>query len=231
MWSYQSILRSRTELMRSKILPAKPARATVLTGLARLGRNEDGTTAIEFAVVAAPFFMFVFGIIGISMHYFVMNSIEKGMDQASRLIRTGQAQTNNYTVGEFKNYLCNKANSRASEDAEGDAVDLKADLGDGHIKCGDLEIFVQNADNWQDLAPQPCVDVSGTKQVNSTNPADPIATQSGTDSAVVLVTACYEWQFTKKIPFLKFDTADNAMVMQSATAFRTEPYAATSSAP
>lgn len=217
--------------MRSKLLPAKPARATILNRFARLCRNEDGTTAIEFAVVAAPFFMFVFGIIGISMHYFVMNSVEKGMDQASRLIRTGQAQTNNYTVGEFRNYLCNKANSRTSEDAEGDAVDLKSDLGDGHIKCSDLEIFVQNADDWQGLAPEPCVDVSGVKRVNSTNPADLIATQSGTESAVVMVTACYEWQFTKRIPFLKFDTADNAMIMQSATAFRTEPYAASSSSP
>ncbi len=215
--------------MRSILLPATSTRTTFLNRFARLCRNEDGTTAIEFAVVAAPFFMFVFGIIGISMHYFVMNSIEKGMDQASRLIRTGQAQTNNFTVGEFKNYLCNKANSKATKDADGADIDMRADLGDGHIKCDDLEIFVQNADNWQDLAPEPCVDVSGVKRVNTTNTADPIATHAGTESAVVLVTACYEWQFTKKIPFLKFDTEDNAMIMQSATAFRTEPYAATSS--
>ena len=215
--------------MRTKLLPAQPVRASFLNKFTRLCRNEDGTTAIEFAVVAAPFFMFVFGIIGISMHYFVMNSIEKGMDQASRLIRTGQAQTNNFTVGEFKNYLCNKANSRASEDSNGDAVDLKTDLGDGHVKCDDLEIFLQKAANWQDLNPEPCVDVSGTKRVNSTNSADPLATHAGTESDVVLVTACYEWQFTKKIPFLRFDTSDNAMIIQSATAFRTEPYAAPTS--
>jgi TadE-like protein len=214
--------------MRFMLPPAAPLRANILNRFMRLCRNEDGTTAIEFAAVAAPFFMFVFGIIGISMHYFVMNSIEKGMDQASRLIRTGQAQTNDYTVGEFKNYLCNKANSRSSLDANGDAVDLKTDLGDGHIKCGDLEIFLQKRADWQGVQPEPCVNVDGTKRVNSTNESDPLATHAGTESDVVLVTACYEWQFTKKIPFLKFDTADNAMVMQSATAFRTEPYAATS---
>ena len=212
--------------MRSMMFPANQARATLLNRFVWLCRNEDGTTAIEFAAVAAPFFMFVFGIIGISMHYFVMNSIEKGMDQASRLIRTGQAQTNNFTVGEFKNYLCNKANSKASLDANGDDVDMRSDLGDGHVKCDDIEIFMQKAANWQGLVPEPCVDISGVKRVNSTNSADPLATHVGTESEVVMVTACYEWQFTKRIPFLKFDTADNAMIMQSATAFRTEPYAA-----
>ena len=214
--------------MRSMALSAAPFRVRLLNKLVRLGRNEDGTTAIEFAAVAFPFFMFVFGIIGISMHYFVMNSIEKGMDQASRLIRTGQAQTNGFTVGQFKNYLCNKANSRSSLDAGGAEVDLTTDQGDGHIKCNDLEIFIQNAPNWQNLTPQPCVSVSGTKLVNSTNPGDSLASYSGAESDVVLVTACYEWQFTKKIPFLTFDTPDNAMIMQSATAFRTEPYAASS---
>ena len=214
--------------MRSMLSPAARLRANIFSKIVRLGRNEDGTTAIEFAAVAAPFFMFVFGIIGISMHYFVMNSIEKGMDQASRLIRTGQAQTNNYTVGEFRNYLCNKANSRASVDPNGDAVDLKTDLGDGHIKCGDLEIFLQKKTKWEDVQPEPCVNVDGTKRVNSTNESDPLASHAGTESDVVLVTACYEWQFTKRIPFLKFDTNENAMVMQSATAFRTEPYAGTS---
>jgi Flp pilus assembly protein TadG len=214
--------------MRTLPLSAAPLRARLLNKLVRLGRNEDGTTAIEFAAVAVPFFMFVFGIIGISMHYFVMNSIEKGMDQASRLIRTGQAQTNDFTVGQFKSYLCNKANSRASTDAGGAEVDLTIEQGDGHIKCNDLEIFIQNAPNWQNLTPEPCVNVSGTKRVNTTNPGDPLASYAGTESDVVLVTACYEWQFTKKIPFLTFDTPDNAMIMQSATAFRTEPYAATS---
>ena len=214
--------------MSSMPLPAAPLRARLFNKLVRLGRNEDGTTAIEFAAVAAPFFMFVFGIIGISMHYFVMNSIEKGMDQASRLIRTGQAQTNGFTVGQFKNYLCNKANSRASTGPGGEEVDLTTEQGDGHIKCNDLEIFIQNAPNWQNLAPEPCIDVSGTKRVNTTNPADSLASYAGTESDVVLVTACYEWEFTKKIPFLTFDTPDNAMIMQSATAFRTEPYAASS---
>jgi TadE-like protein len=214
--------------MRFLFLSTAPSRAPLLNKFVRFGRNEDGTTAIEFAAVAAPFFMFVFGIIGISMHYFVMNSIEKGMDQASRLIRTGQAQTGDFTVGQFKNYLCNKANSKASTNENGEAVDLKAPAEGGHIKCDDLEIFINKATSWETLTPQPCVSVSGTKNVNSTNPAAPLASVAGEESEVVLVTACYEWKFTKKIPFLSFDTPDNAMIMQTATAFRTEPYAAES---
>lgn len=186
----------------------------------RLRHDERGTTAIEFAIVAFPFFMFVFGIIGISMHYFVMNSLEKGMDQASRMIRTGQAQSAGWTVGQFENYICNKANSRNPTNA----ADLLADQDDGHIKCDSLQVFLQRRSDWSQVTPEPCVNVSGTKRVNTTNKSDLLSVYTGGANDVVVVTMCYEWDFTTRIPFLRFDTADGAMIMQSATSFRTEPY-------
>ncbi len=48
---------------------------------------------------------------------------------------------------------------------------------------------------------------------------------TGAASDIVVVTACYKWDFTKKLPFLKLGNMnDGAMMMQTATAFRSEPY-------
>ncbi len=53
-----------------------------------------------------------------------------------------------------------------------------------------------------------------------------LAPYSGTSSEVVVVTTCYKWEFAQQIPYVKLgNMADGAMMMQTSTAFRTEPYA------
>lgn len=168
-------------------------------------KNEDGTTAIEFAMVATPFFILVFMLIGFALYFFVMNSLDKGMDQTSRLVRTGQAQKANMTVNDFKQGVCKGA-------------------GDW-IKCNKVEVFVQKFPNWQSVSPQTCLNASGAQVTNSASGSDPIATYSGASSDIVLVTTCYKWEFAQNIPFVKLgNMSDGSMMMQTATAFRTEPY-------
>ena len=55
-------------------------------------RDERGFTAVEFAMVAMPFLMLLFGTIGIGLFFFTTFSLENAVEQASRQIRTGQAQ-------------------------------------------------------------------------------------------------------------------------------------------
>ena len=61
-------------------------------------RNDSGSAAIEFAMVALPFFMFVLGIIGVGLYYFTSNALEHGVEAASRKILTGEAQKGDLTV-------------------------------------------------------------------------------------------------------------------------------------
>ena len=105
-------------------------------GLTRFKREETGTTAIEFGMVSLPFFALVFGIIGFALYFFTMNSLDKGMDQSSRFVRTGQAQKTNMTVNDFKQSIC---------DSAGD-----------WIKCNKVQVFVQKYPDWQSVAPQAC---------------------------------------------------------------------------
>jgi Flp pilus assembly protein TadG len=170
--------------------------------------DEAGSTAIEFAIVATPFLMFIFGLIGCALYFFTTSSIEKGMDQTSRLVRTGEAVTDKMTVDQFKQDVCSGAGN--------------------WIDCKKLQIFVKSySDGWAGLNganPQPCVE-DGAVVTNEAPGTDLIAIYSGTASDVVVVTACYKWDFTAKLPFLKLgNMADGSMMLQTATSFRSEPY-------
>jgi len=174
----------------------------------RLTADEAGSTAVEFAIVATPFLMFIFGLVGCAFYFFTVSSVEKGMDQTSRLIRTGEAVTDKMTVDQFKQDIC---------DAAGNWID-----------CNKLQIFVSSySDGWSGLnsaKPQPCVQ-DGAIVMNAAPGNDLIAIYSGAASDVVVVTACYKWDFTTKLPFFKFgNMADGSMMLQTATAFRSEPY-------
>lgn len=168
----------------------------------------SGSTAVEFAVLAVPFFLFILGLIGCAFYFFVTSSIEKGMDQTSRLIRTGEAVTRKMTVNDFKDDICKGAGP--------------------WIDCEKLQIFVRSYPvGWTGLnttKPQQCVE-DGVIVTNPAPGTDLIAIYSGTASDVVVVTACYKWNFTAKLPLFNLgNMADGSTMLQTATAFRSEPY-------
>ena len=51
------------------------------------------------------------------------------------------------------------------------------------------------------------------------------AFNTGSGSAVVLVTVCYPWEFGGKLPLFKMGNLnDGSLLMQASVAFRSEPY-------
>jgi hypothetical protein len=170
-------------------------------------RDERGTSAIEFGIVALPFFLFVLGLIGIGLYFFTMSSLEYGVEVASRQIRTGQAQKGSITVSQFKNLVCQAAGS--------------------YIDCNKLSVIIQSGAQWSDIAPQPCVDSNGNMVASTGTGTDSVATYTGAASQVVLITLCYTWDLAQTFPFLKLgknSDGSGSAVVQATTAFRTEPY-------
>lgn len=191
----------------------KAVRAAVVRSRS-FSRDNNGATAIEFAIVLGPFLAFTFGIITIGMHYLATNSLEKAVYDASRQIRTGQAQQSNMTSKEFKDLVCNMASP--------------------HLDCTKLRVHMASYDSWANVTPPSCVD-SDTQELsegNSTN--DPITGNVGGASKKVLVTACYDWTIAKYLPYLLRDEHGNArkesplssggMLLQASAIFQTEPY-------
>lgn len=74
----------------------------------RFHRSEDGTTAVEFALVAAPFLALLIAIIQTMLVFFAQRLLDEVVSQASRVIQTGQAQASSLTQSQFASWVCQK---------------------------------------------------------------------------------------------------------------------------
>ena len=169
--------------------------------LARWQRDTHGATAVEFAMVALPFLMMLFGIIGVGLYFFTVFTMENAVEQAARLLRTGQAQKAGYTAAQFKSKVC--------------------EFVPGFVDCtSKVRVNVLSyADTTIPVASLPkCLGNDGSLSGTSTyNP--------GAASQVVLVWVCYEWELASKIPFLHLgDMANGSSLIQATTVFRSEPF-------
>uniref|UniRef100_UPI00112F141F TadE/TadG family type IV pilus assembly protein n=1 Tax=Escherichia coli TaxID=562 RepID=UPI00112F141F len=66
--------------------------------LARWRRSESGATAVEFALVAGPFFYVLGCICETGLMLFTEYVIQNSVQEAARLVRTGQVSTSDGTV-------------------------------------------------------------------------------------------------------------------------------------
>jgi Flp pilus assembly protein TadG len=87
-----------------------PASSTAMTRklLRRFRRNRRGSAAVEFALIATPFFALLFAIIETSIVFFAGQVLETGLQDSARLLYTHQAQDQGMTKDSFKTDLCNR---------------------------------------------------------------------------------------------------------------------------
>ena len=69
-------------------------------------KRQDGAAAVEFAMVALPFFALIFAILETALVFFAGQTLQAAAGDTGRLIMTGQAQTANYSASDFKNQVC-----------------------------------------------------------------------------------------------------------------------------
>ncbi len=72
----------------------------------RFIKADGGVAAVEFALIAAPFFMLLFAILEVAMIFFASLVLENGVTSAARTIRTGEFQKTGGGIAEFKTELC-----------------------------------------------------------------------------------------------------------------------------
>lgn len=178
--------------------PAAPRPAGVF---ARWKSDAQGATAIEFAMVAGPFLMLLFGIIAVGLYFFTTFTLENAVEQAARLLRTGQAQQAGYSAAQFKTKVC--------------------EFVPGFVDChGKLRVNVLSFPDTTNITPASlptCLSAGGLTNATQFD--------MGGASEVVLVWACYEWELAGKIPFLHLgDMSNGSRLIQATTVFRTEPF-------
>jgi len=169
--------------------------------LSRFRRARDGAAAVEFAIVATPFLALMFGILDLGLVFLVSTTLENGVEEASRKIRTGELQAAGGTATTFKTAVCDELSWLGAGCSSALHVDVRTFTTFAGVTSGDL----------------------------TTNGAfDDTKTQfsTGSSESIVLVRVYYEWDLMAPLMNPGLKNLSNGKRLISATAtFRNEPYA------
>ena len=72
----------------------------------RFRRNSSGSSAVEFSLVAGPFFALLFAIIETGIVFFASQVLESAVQDSGRLVYTNQMTGTSTTAAQFKADLC-----------------------------------------------------------------------------------------------------------------------------
>jgi Flp pilus assembly protein TadG len=162
--------------------------------------NRRGAAAVEFALVAFPFMMILFGILEVALMFFVSTTLESATATAAREIRTGRLQATAGTPADnFRTMICNRSF--------------------GMLDCtGRLYFDVRVAPDFNDPSADPLAD-------GLLDPGE-FGFDAGDAGDIVIVRAFYDWQvFTPLMGNMISNTPDRSRrVLISAFAFRNEPF-------
>ena len=171
--------------------------------LTRFLRARRGATAIEFAIIATPFFVLLFGIIELGMVFMVSLTLQNATDNAARKIRTGAFQTGGSAAkADFKTLVCSSMSWLSAP-------------------CSSkLTVAVQTFANFT------AAGTSGPAAAATFNPNNTCFT-TGQPGDIVLVRAYNQWDvFTPLLDasLVNMGAGSGKRLISAATSFRNEPY-------
>jgi Flp pilus assembly protein TadG len=165
----------------------------------RFIRKNDGAAAVEFGLVAAPFLALTFAIMETAVVFFGSQVLETAVADSSRLIMTGQAQTQGLTQSTFKDAVCAKIY--------------------GLFNCsGGVYVDVKTYSSFGSVALTSPVDANGNFTNNMTyNPGGP--------GDIVVVRLYYQWPvYVSLLGFGLGNMSGGKRLVVATAAFRNEPY-------
>ncbi|MGC1464291.1 MAG: TadE/TadG family type IV pilus assembly protein [Pseudolabrys sp.] len=192
------MLEKAAMLMRAKFKAAIAAGWQRTRGVTkRFARNQDATAAVEFGLVALPFFALLFAIIQTALVFLANQTLEAAVSSAGRLIMTGQAQIANYNQQDFKNAVCKQVVAM--------------------FDCaGGVSVSVQKYASFAATSTTPPVQ---NGQLNTTMPYD-----AGGPGDIVVVQLYYLWPITVSLLGDNLSNMGSNRLLVATSAFRNEPY-------
>jgi len=162
-------------------------------------RRRDGVSALEFSLIAIPFFMLVLGILDVALVFWAGFELENATAATARLVRTGQAQHASWSSTQLTAQLCAK-------------VVILANCTTA------LRLNVQTFATFAAITAPTPLTPNGAVSNNT-------AYTLGSAGSIVLVTAYYEWTLTNPLTKATFANLSNGnYLLQASAAFRNEPY-------
>lgn len=175
------------------------ARSRIFAASRRFAHDREGAAAIEFAIVALPFFMLLFAVMEIGFMFYVNTMIDNATAEAARKIRTGEIQMAGASADDFWDEVCDNVQIVAACD-------------------GRLFVDVRTFDSF-----------AGTRQDDpvTNGDFDPSGLQSdfGESGDIVLVRVYYVWDvFFPSLGTGLSNLNGGKRLLSSTAAFRNEPF-------
>lgn len=182
-----------------KALLAQARRFRRRAALRRFVRHQEGAAAVEFALVAAPFIALLFAIIETALVFFAGQVLETAVADSSRLIMTGQAQTQNFDQAKFKQAVCSNVY--------------------GLFDCsGGMYVDVRTYSSFGGATPPSPINADGTLNNN-------FVYQPGGPGDIVVARLLYEWPvYVSMMGMNLANLGNNKRLIVATAAFRNEPY-------
>jgi Flp pilus assembly protein TadG len=164
----------------------------------RFLRCRQGSPAVEFALVAAPFVALMVAIMQVGLIYFAQESLESAVEQTARLVLTGQSGS--MTQSQFATALCNNS--------------------PGLFTCANFMIDLQPATSFAAAnVSQPTLTFNGSGQVTNTWQYN-----TGNPGDIMVMRVMYEWPvFLGPLGFNLSNEPNSMLLMMATSVFRNEP--------
>lgn len=91
----------------------------------RARKAREGAAAVEFAMVALPFFILLYSLIELGLVFMIDAVAENAVVDATRLIRTGQAYEQGFDATKFKSAFCENMSVFKSDCAARTTIDVR----------------------------------------------------------------------------------------------------------
>lgn len=168
------------------------ARSTIL-------RDRRAATAVEFGLLALPFLALMGAIFESALSFLAGQILDTAVNDASRLIRTGQAQAGGYSQAKFTTEVCNRLYVL--------------------FDCNNLSIDSKVYTNFTSANTSMPIDSSGNFDKSG------FTFQMGGSSEIVVVRAFYPYPlYFSKLGLDLSNLANGTRLLAGVSAFRNEPF-------
>ncbi len=183
--------------MRKKLL-RKSRLLSFFTRKSSIVRDENGVTAVEFGILAFPFFIVLAAIAETALVLLASQTLDNAVDDAIRLIRTGQAQNANFSADDFRNKICSES------------INL--------FRCDKIKIYVREISSFSSANPIDPLDSDGEWDVAEVY-------DDGAGSSIIIAEAYYKWpMLTSFVGLDLFNAGAGYRLLGAARVWRNEPF-------
>jgi Flp pilus assembly protein TadG len=164
-------------------------------------RCRRGAAAVEFALVATPFFALLVALLQTALVFFASRVLDEAAEESSRYVLTGQAQGSGMTQAQFTTYVCQHSYAL--------------------FNCANLMVNVQDYSSFaaaNTSSPSLTFDANG-------NVTNKWSWTPGNPGDIVIVQVMYQWPvFGGPLGFNLANLSNGNRLLVSTLAFKNEPY-------